>query len=103
MSSDPKVHALDVRKIRSDFPVLERETRAGVPLVYLDNAATSQKPSAVIDVMTHYYEHYNANIHRGIHRLAEEATEAYEAARQRVANFINARSWREIVFTRNTT
>ncbi|MGD8632964.1 MAG: SufS family cysteine desulfurase, partial [Anaerolineales bacterium] len=103
MSSDPKVHALDVRKIRSDFPVLERETRAGVPLVYLDNAATSQKPSAVIDVMTHYYEHYNANIHRGIHQLAEEATEAYEAARQRVANFINARSWREIVFTRNTT
>ncbi|MGD8849634.1 MAG: cysteine desulfurase, partial [Anaerolineales bacterium] len=67
------------------------------------NAATSQKPKQVIDVMSRYYEQHNANIHRGIHRLAEEATEAYEAARQRIAQFINARTWREIVFTRNTT
>ncbi|MDF1501067.1 MAG: cysteine desulfurase [Anaerolineales bacterium] len=103
MTSDAKVHALDARKIRSDFPVLGRETQAGVPLVYLDNAATSQKPKMVIDSMTHYYEHQNANIHRGIHRLAEEATEAYEAARLRIAKFIDARSWREIIFTRNTT
>jgi cysteine desulfurase/selenocysteine lyase len=103
MTSDPKVHALDAQKIRRDFPVLTRETRPGVPLIYLDNAATSQKPQSVIDVMSHYYEYQNSNIHRGIHRLAEEATEAYEAARQTIAKFINARSWREIVFTRNTT
>lgn len=103
MTSDPQVQALDALKIRGDFPVLNRETRAGVQLVYLDNAATSQKPKAVIDAMTHYYEQQNANIHRGIHRLAEEATQSYEGARQRIANFINARNWREIVFTRNTT
>ncbi len=103
MTSEAKVHALNARKIRTDFPVLERETRAGVPLVYLDNAATSQKPGAVIEAMSHYYEHQNANIHRGIHRLAEEATEAYESARQRIAKFINARTWREVIFTRNTT
>ncbi|MGD8849503.1 MAG: aminotransferase class V-fold PLP-dependent enzyme, partial [Anaerolineales bacterium] len=78
MTSDPKAHALDARKLRADFPVLERETRPGVSLVYLDNAATSQKPKQVIDVMSRYYEQHNANIHRGIHRLAEEATEAYE-------------------------
>jgi cysteine desulfurase/selenocysteine lyase len=103
MASDPKVHAFDVRKVRSDFPVLNRETQPGVQLVYLDNAATSQKPNVVIDTMTQYYQHQNANIHRGIHRLAEEATAAYESARQRIADFINARTWREIVFTRNTT
>ena len=103
MTSDPMVHALDARKVRSDFPILGRETAAGIPLVYLDNAATSQKPLAVIEAMSDYYKNHNANIHRGIHRLAEEATEAYESARQRIAQFINARSWREVVFTRNTT
>ncbi len=95
--------ALDPRKIREDFPVLEREVRPGVPLVYLDNAATSQKPSSVINIMSHFYEQMNSNIHRGIHQLAEEATIAYEEARNHVAHFIGAGSWQEIVFTRNTT
>jgi cysteine desulfurase/selenocysteine lyase len=95
--------ALDPRKVRADFPVLTREVRPGVPLVYLDNAATSQKPLSVIERMDHYYRHENANIHRGIHQLAEEATIAYEEARVRIAKFIGADSWQEIVFTRNTT
>ena len=95
--------ALDPRKIRADFPVLSREVRPGVPLVYLDNAATSQKPSSVIEAMNHYYRHMNANIHRGIHQLAEEATIAYEEARNHIAQFIGAKTWQEIVFTRNTT
>jgi cysteine desulfurase/selenocysteine lyase len=103
MASVPKVHALDAREVRNDFPILKRETQPGVPLIYLDNAATSQKPSVVIDTMNQYYRQQNANIHRGIHQLAEEATAAYEAARQRIANFINAHTWREIIFTRNTT
>jgi len=94
---------LDVMRVRQDFPVLARETRKGVPLVYLDSAATAQKPRTVIDAMTNFYETQNANIHRGIHRLAEEATEAHEAARKRVADFIGAASSREIIFTRNTT
>jgi cysteine desulfurase/selenocysteine lyase len=96
-------HALDPRKVRADFPVLAREVRPGVPLVYLDNAATSQKPLSVIERMDHYYRHENANIHRGIHQLAEEATIAYEEARLRIVKFIGAESWQEIVFTRNTT
>lgn len=95
--------ALDPRKIRADFPVLARQVRPGVPLIYLDNAATSQKPSSVIEAMSHFYEEMNANIHRGIHQLAEEATIAYEEARNRIAKFISAESWQEIVFTRNTT
>lgn len=95
--------ALDPRKIRADFPVLARHVRPGVPLIYLDNAATSQKPSSVIEAMSHFYEEMNANIHRGIHQLAEEATIAYEEARNRIAKFISAESWQEIVFTRNTT
>lgn len=103
MSSDLKSHSLDARKVRRDFPVLARETKPGVGLVYLDNAATSQKPQAVIDAMSEYYRHQNANIHRGIHTLAEEATQSYESARQRIAAFINADSRREIIFTRNTT
>ena len=94
---------MDVMRVRQDFPVLARETRKGVPLVYLDSAATAQKPRTVIDAMTNFYETQNANIHRGIHRLAEEATEAHEAARKRVADFIGAASSREIIFTRNTT
>ena len=94
--------ALDVDAIRADFPILTREVN-GHPLVYLDNAATSQKPKAVIDALTHYYSTNNANIHRGLHTLAEEATAAYEAVRTQVAAFIGAASAREIVFTRNTT
>jgi len=91
------------RSLRAEFPVLARETRPGVPLIYLDSAATSQKPRQVIEAMTWYYEHQNANIHRGVHQLAEEATEAYEDARRRVARFIHAPSSRQVVFTRNAT
>jgi len=93
---------LDVHAIRADFPILQRLVH-DKPLVYLDNAATSQKPDAVIDAETDYYRRYNANIHRGVHTLAEEATFAYEAARRKVGRFINAHSPREIVFVRNTT
>lgn len=95
--------ALDSEKVRSDFPIFSREVRPGVPLVYLDSAATSQKPEPVIEVMNDYYRQYNANIHRGIHRLAEEATQAYETAREKVADFIQAPSPEEIIFTRNAT
>ncbi len=98
-----KTAALDVQKIRQEFPVLTREVRPGVPLVYLDSAATSQKPQAVIQSMNEYYQIRNANIHRGIHQLAEEATEAYETAREKVAEFINAPSPTQLIFTRNTT
>ena len=92
-----------VDEIRRDFPILERKIR-GRPLVYLDNAATSQKPRQVIDALVHYYEHYNANIHRGLHTMAEEATAAYEASRVKAGRFINAPDpEHEIVFTRNTT
>jgi cysteine desulfurase/selenocysteine lyase len=92
----------DVQEIRKDFPILARQVQ-GKPLVYLDNAATSQKPEVVIEAMSDYYRRYNANIHRGVHTLAEEATEAYEGARRKVARFINAYSPREVVFVRNTT
>jgi cysteine desulfurase/selenocysteine lyase len=92
----------DVQKVRADFPILQRQVH-GKPLVYLDNAATSQKPRQVIEALTRYYSEANANIHRGIHALAEEATAAYERTRQRVARFIGARNVRSIVFTRNTT
>jgi cysteine desulfurase/selenocysteine lyase len=92
----------DVQEIRKQFPILSREL-SGKPLVYFDNAATSQKPQVVIDALVHYYSHYNANIHRGIHTLAEEATAAYEATRVKVQEFINATSHQEIIFTRGTT
>ncbi len=92
----------DVQEIRKDFAILNREVH-GKPLIYLDNAATSQKPDVVIDAMSDYYRRYNANIHRGVHTLAEEATEAYEGARRKVARFVNAYSPREVVFVRNTT
>ncbi|MDW8325371.1 MAG: cysteine desulfurase [Anaerolineales bacterium] len=88
---------------RADFPILNREVRPGVPLVYLDSTATSQKPRAVIEAMDAYYRRSNANVHRGIHTLAEEATALYEEARDRVQRFINAASRREIIFTRNAT
>ena len=88
---------------RADFPILSREIRPGVPLVYLDSAATSQKPLAVIEAMDRYYRQSNANVHRGIHALAEEATALYEGGRDGVRRFINAASTKEVIFTRNTT
>jgi cysteine desulfurase/selenocysteine lyase len=93
---------LNVERIRADFPILARQVH-GKPLVYLDNAATSQKPESVIETLDDYYRRYNANIHRGVHTLAEEATAAYEGARRKVGRFINAYSPREVVFVRNTT
>lgn len=93
----------DVRKIKADFPILARELRPGIPLVYLDSAATSQKPISVLRAMDDYYRLHNANIHRGIHMLAEEATGLYEQARSKIARFINAPAPEQIVFTRNTT
>jgi cysteine desulfurase/selenocysteine lyase len=94
---------LDAEKIHEDFPVLTRETTPGKRLVYLDSTATSQKPAAVLDAMDTYYRAHNANIHRGVHTLAEEATAMYENAREKIAAFIHANSPREIVYTRNTT
>jgi len=93
---------LDVKRLREDFPILQRSVH-GKPLTYLDNAATSQKPRAVIDAITRYYEQENANIHRGVHHLSEVATAAYEAARENVRAFLNAPATREIVFVRSTT
>lgn len=93
---------LDVAKIRRDFPILDRQVH-GKPLVYLDNAATSQTPIQVIETLDHYYRHYNANIHRGLHTLADEATAAFETTRATVRDFLGARESREIVFTRGTT
>jgi cysteine desulfurase/selenocysteine lyase len=92
----------DVDKVRRDFPILERRI-GDKKLVYLDNAATSQKPRRVIQSLTEYYEEHNANIHRGVHRLAEEATAAYEEARQKVARFLGAPDTRGLIFTRGTT
>src|SRR5690242_14125820 len=95
--------ALDVEKIRQDFPILKRRLMGDKPLIYLDNAATTQKPLAVIDAIYDYYTNYNSNIHRAVHQLAEEATLAFETTRKRVAEFINAKSTEEIIFTRNAT
>jgi len=88
--------------IRQDFPILQQQVN-GKPLIYLDSTSTSQKPSSVIQVMDEYYRVYNANVHRGIYQLSEKASAAYEEARKKVARFINAKSWREIIFTRNAT
>ena len=96
-------HSLDAARIRRDFPILSREVRPGVPLIYLDSTATSQKPEAVISAMDTFYRQSNANIHRGIHTLAEEATAAYEGARRKVGNFIGAPAARQVIFTRNAT
>ncbi len=93
---------LDVMRLRAEFPILARPVR-GHPLAYLDNAATTQKPRAVLEAMTRYYEQHNANVHRGVHWLSERATEDYEAAREALRVFINAGSQRELVFTRGTT
>ncbi|WP_176502708.1 cysteine desulfurase [Cobetia sp. 5-11-6-3] len=94
---------LDVVRVREDFPILERRVHGDVPLIYLDSAATSQTPTAVIDAMSDYYRNTNANIHRGLHSLADEATAAYEGTREKVRAFINARLTREVIFTRGTT
>jgi cysteine desulfurase / selenocysteine lyase len=94
---------LNVEDIRRDFPIFQRETKPGIPLVYLDSTATSQKPLAVIEAMNQFYRRSNANIHRGVHTLAEEATAMYEQARVKIAKFINAPSAHQIIYTRNTT
>ena len=94
---------LDTAAIRADFPILEREVREGVPLVYLDNAATTHTPEPVLEAITEYYRGYNANVHRGIHTLSQEASEAYEAAHDRLAAFVGADGREEMVFTKNTT
>ncbi|GAB3442770.1 cysteine desulfurase [Actinophytocola sediminis] len=94
---------LDVETIRKDFPILSRLVHGDKPLVYLDNAATSQKPRQVIDALVSYYEQHNANVHRGIHTLAEEATALYEGARDKMAAFVNAPSRDEVIFTKNTS
>ena len=94
--------ALDIQKIRSDFPILQREVN-GQPLVYFDNAATSQTPQQVIDVIVDYYSQYNANIHRGVHSLSQEATDAYEQARHKVQQHFNAAKLHEIILTSGTT
>ena len=93
--------ALDVAKIREDFPILKQMVN-GKPLVYLDNAATSQKPQAVIDALVRYYTTENSNVHRGVHTLSQQATDDYEAARSRVKRFINAQKDEEIIFVRGT-
>ena len=94
---------LNLNEIRKDFPILTRETANGKRVIYLDSTATSQKPLQVIEAMNDYYRRSNANIHRGVHTLAEEATSLYEGARERIAKFVNAASAREIIYTRNTT
>jgi cysteine desulfurase/selenocysteine lyase len=99
----PLAVALDVERIRKDFPILDRVVHGEQPLVYLDNAATSHKPTQVLDAVHDYYTAHNANVHRGIHVLAEEATALYEGARDKVATFINAADRSEVVFTKNAT
>lgn len=94
--------SIDIQQIRSQFPILEREVN-GKPLVYLDNGATSQKPKVVLDVLDEYYEKYNANVHRGIHTLSQEATDLMEESRRKIQKFINAKHDYEIIFTRGTT
>ncbi|OQY31403.1 MAG: cysteine desulfurase, partial [Anaerolineaceae bacterium 4572_5.1] len=93
----------DVERVRADFPILAREIGSGKQLAYLDSTATAQKPNLVIEAMNKFYRRSNANIHRGVHTLAEESTAMYEKGREQVAKFINAKSPREVIFTRNTT
>src|SRR5215470_14094146 len=94
--------AYDVERLREDFPILKQKVH-GKPLVYLDNAATSQKPRQVIDTITNYYLSENSNIHRGVHELSQRATEDYEKARVKVQRFLNATHAHEIIFVRGTT
>lgn len=102
MAEQP-ILSYDAAALRADFPILQQEHHPGVPLIYLDNAATSQKPLKVIEAIDDYYRRYNANVHRGVHKLSEEATAAYEQARIKLRKFINAGSKREIIYTRGTT
>jgi len=95
-------NAFDVLEVRKDFPILS-ELPYGKPLVYFDNAATSQKPQVVIDALVNYYTHYNANVHRGVHFLSQKASDAFDGVREKVRGFINAASEREIIFVRGTT
>src|SRR5437016_13655559 len=97
-----RMKTIDWESVRADFPILHQKVH-GQPLIYFDNAATSQKPRMVLDALRNYYERDNANVHRGIHELSNRATAAFEAARTRAGKFINARSADEIVFTRGTT
>ena len=92
----------EVEKVRQDFPILSREIH-GKPLIYFDTAASAQRPLAVIDATDNFYREHNANVHRGVHTLSQEATDLYEGGRQKLADFINARDWREVIFTRGTT
>ena len=94
---------LDVQKIRAEFPILHRDVYPGVPLIFLDSAASSQRPLVVIETMDNYYRLHHANVHRGIHRLSEEATELYEGARERIAQFINAPCSCQVIYVRNAT
>jgi cysteine desulfurase/selenocysteine lyase len=94
--------AVDIDHIRAQFPALHQEVN-GHPLIYFDNAATSQKPKMVVDAIAHYYNKENSNIHRGVHYLSQKATDKYELAREAVRRFINAASTEEIIFTRGTT
>ncbi len=103
MSAHLAATSYDVEAVRKDFPILDRTVRDGVPLVYLDSANTSQKPRQVLDVLAEFYERHNSNIHRATHALGEEATEAYEGARIKVAAFINAPSADEVIFTKNSS
>lgn len=99
---DITVPALDVEKIRRDFPLLQEKVY-GLPLVYLDNAATTQKPQVVLDALTQYYTQLNSNVHRGVHHLSQKATDAYEASRKIVADYLNVRNKDEVIFTKGTT
>src|SRR5215813_9899709 len=94
--------ALDLERIRADFPILQRQVN-GRPLIYLDNAATTQKPRQVIDSLVNFYTYTNANVHRGVHTLSVESTDLYEAARERLGRFIGTERPEEVVFVRNTT
>ena len=98
----PQMTTVDWAQVRADFPILQQDVN-GKPLVYFDNAASSQKPRAVIDSLVRYYERDNSNVHRGLHELSSRATEAYEGARVKVATFLGAAQPEEIVFTRGTT
>src|SRR5688572_32675486 len=102
ITAQKTIPTLDIESIRKQFPVLNRMVK-GKPLIYFDNAATSQKPQVVIDALVDYYSGFNANIHRGIHSLAEEATAAFEATRDTVQHFLGAARREEIIFTKGTT
>src|SRR5437588_6644151 len=97
-----RVAPLAVERIRADFPILQRQIN-GHRLIYLDNAATTQKPRQVIDALVDYYTRVNANVHRGVHTLSVESTDAYEAARERIGRFVGTQDPLEIIFVRNTT